>query len=344
MNRRWKTWLGMVLSLGLLGWIVLSVGLEDLALSFAGMDSAWMFPMVGLFAAGLILRAWRWQCLLAPARKVSMKDCGNIILVGNFANNLLPAKGGDVARAVILSRCCDVRFLFGLTSVAVERIFDGLALLLILQVAGLAVNLAPTFRSTMRDISFGAGALFIGALAGLVAARAFPGMLGWFRALVSRLPGSLGSKAAHIVAGLQDSLFFIRPDREFTGFAALSLIVWLIEGLTVWAGFRAFSVPGSAIDAYFTFAIMNFGGLLPSAPGSIGIHQASTVLSFSMLDLPMQAAIPLSLVVQAVQILFNSILGLGAMRQLHLSFSFFRSKCTEAAPSSDNKLSTQDFS
>ena len=323
MKRRWKTWLGMALSLGLLILILTRVGWEELSQGFAAMDKAWIWPLVGLFAIGLFLRAWRWQCLLSPARAVSLIDCGNIILVGNLANNFLPAKGGDVARAVILSRKDDVRFLFSLTSVAVERIFDGLALLLIFQVTGSSVKLAPAYWGIMRDISVGAGVVFVGAFAGLLTIQAFPGIMGWLRRLAGQLPGKIGTKADQLLIGLQDSLFFIRLDLGFAGFVGLSVLVWAIEGLGIWVAFQAFAVPGTVMDSYFIFVITNFGGLLPSAPGNLGIYQASTVLSFSMLDLPMQAAVPLSIMVQSVQIIFNSILGLFSMRMLRLDFSFF---------------------
>ncbi|MFU2207793.1 lysylphosphatidylglycerol synthase transmembrane domain-containing protein [Solidesulfovibrio sp. C21] len=321
----WKTYLGTLLSIGLLVLVGSQLSLKDCIAGFSRITPAWIAPMVGLFAIGLYLRAKRWQCLLAPAKVISLADSGNVILVGNFANNVLPAKAGDMARAVILQRRNGVRLLFGLTAVAVERIFDGLALLLLLVTSDLFITLAPTYLATMRHIAYGAGALFLGALAVLLGAKAFPALLRLGGILAGRLPGGLGTKASELVESLQESLFFIRPDSAFAAFALLSLGVWVVEGLTIWVGFQAFSIPGSIMDAYFTFAVTNFGGLLPSAPGNLGIYQASVVFAFSMLDLPLDTAVPLSIVVQSVQILFNSALGLYAMRRLQLGFSFFRS-------------------
>ena len=60
-----------------------------------------------------------------------------------MANNILPFRAGELVRLLAASRLAAARFSAVLSSVAVERIFDGLAVVALLSVSLLASDLPP---------------------------------------------------------------------------------------------------------------------------------------------------------------------------------------------------------
>jgi len=319
-----RRYAGFAVSLALLAWVVHAVGWSAIVEGFANLSAGWIAALTGLYVLGLCLRAWRWTCLLAPALPLPFDASAKIILVGNLLNNILPAKAGDIARAMLLKRAYGVGLSAGIMSVLIERIFDVLSLLSIFLAATLSVHVAEPYLGLTRSILATTALIFFGALSVLVALKAAPGFRGVCLRLAGRLPGSLAVKCGALLTGILDSLAFVRADRGFAAFVLLSAALWAVEGLTFYVGFLAFHVPGSVMEALFAFAVVNFSGLLPAAPGNVGVYQASMVYSFSMLALPVEPAVALSLVLPLVQILFNSGLGLLAMRSLGLDASFLR--------------------
>src|SRR3972149_10677263 len=77
-----------------------------------------------------IVRALRWQGLLSHIKRVSVLNLLSITLIGFMANNILPARVGEVLRPFILYKKEDVKFSTSLATVIVERIFDMLGLII----------------------------------------------------------------------------------------------------------------------------------------------------------------------------------------------------------------------
>ena len=65
------------------------------------------------------------------------------VAIGFMANNILPFRAGELVRLLAASRLAGARFSAVLSSVAVERIFDGLTVVALLSLSLLASDLPP---------------------------------------------------------------------------------------------------------------------------------------------------------------------------------------------------------
>ncbi|MXV94990.1 MAG: flippase-like domain-containing protein, partial [Gemmatimonadetes bacterium] len=246
MRTRWMTILGLAIAAFLIWWLLRH---EDPAEVWGHVRDA----NFGLLALAVLvttavfpLRAIRWRYFLAPAQPDSpFRSRFAAVCVGFMANNLLPARAGELARAYAYSRLEPVSTATALATLVVERFLDGVVILLLLVVA-----LAhPDFPSGSLPDELVAGvrgaSLFLAVVLlvclvlltfperSLRAARTVAHAL-----LPTRIAAALVTIAEHIVAGLAS----MRGWRLLLPAFAWSLAVWTMQSLSFWAGFFAFGI------------------------------------------------------------------------------------------------------
>jgi len=121
----------------------------------------WLVPFMLLSAAIIPLRAAQWQRTLK--KRVPFKDRYRLVGIGAFVHNALPGKLGDVTRAFLLSRTQRIAFVQTIGSVAVCKLLEFAALMMLV-----ALSFLGPFAETMARFEGPlVGAIF--ALVGLVA-------------------------------------------------------------------------------------------------------------------------------------------------------------------------------
>lgn len=90
----------------------------------------WLIPFCLLSALTLVLRAAQWQRTLE--HRVSFTERYHLVCIGALVNNASPAKVGDLTRAFLLARTRSLPFVEALGSVAVCKLLELVALLLVL--------------------------------------------------------------------------------------------------------------------------------------------------------------------------------------------------------------------
>src|SRR6185436_15077758 len=93
--------------------------LDFLVLAFLALSSSYF------------LRGLRWGVLLSAEKPVSSVTTLWATLVGILANNLLPARAGELMRSVLISRHTGLSVSYVLATALTERILDVVALVMI---------------------------------------------------------------------------------------------------------------------------------------------------------------------------------------------------------------------
>lgn len=280
MTSSWKAVVGLSISVLLLWWVFRGEDLGAIAAEAAAADPWWLLASVFVATSGYLLRAMRWQVLLAPLRpRIGLRARFAATTIGFMVNNLLPARAGEVARAWSLARMEKMRTSACLASLAVERLFDGMTV-----VGLLVVSLSlPGFRADSEvagEYVGGAVAGFLAVLAIVVLAAALvlarPGVVrAAARPLASRLPGAAGDRVLSILDGLIEGLSALRSPVLMVRVAVWSLVFWLWHSASFWLGFRAFGIDAGYADALFLNGITALAVALPSAPGFFGPFEAA---------------------------------------------------------------------
>lgn len=222
----------------------------------------WVLVGFALALLEVAIRAWRWQALLAPFVRVPYRLSATYLCIGYFANALLPVRLGDVARAYLAGTAFGASRLAVLGTVLVERISDGIAVLLIAFVLGLEVAGGHDLARTAVWVGL-AGVVALVLLAALVL-LVRRSRLGTFRPIAAVRPFiarlALGSTSLTSPAGLLALL-------GSTCAAFLAATGALI------AVAASVSVSLSPVQAGLAMAAIALSTAIPAAPSSVGTYE-----------------------------------------------------------------------
>ncbi|MCH7488641.1 MAG: flippase-like domain-containing protein, partial [Chloroflexi bacterium] len=127
MLRSRRVWFGFAISLIFLVFFLVRTDFGEIRDAFREANYAIAFASLPVYFAGIVVRTMRWQFLLRPVARVSIARLYPVVIIGLMANNLIPARAGELVRAYILGERERVSKAAALGTIAVDRIFDGLA-------------------------------------------------------------------------------------------------------------------------------------------------------------------------------------------------------------------------
>ena len=293
-----------------LGWLITAAALIYIGCSIdwraawqaLGRVTAWdLLILVAIYLSGFLLRGLRSQIML-PQPGYFGSTAG--VFIGYAANNVLPARLGEFVRAQVVGRLCGVRPSMALATIGVERVFDGLALVVLLFIGAQGLNL-PAWVDSVRA---GGVALFGGAMIVCIA-------IGYFAEKIKpRVPDN---KIGHIVRGLIDGLAISTRSISVTvSLLVLSLAVWVIEGSMFVFGLKVFDLHVTPLAAFMVLGIVNLGLLVPSSPGFIGVFHGFVILSLGLLSVSKDEATAYAVVIHLCQYLPVTVIGLVLLHRL----------------------------
>lgn len=313
---RLRAALGYALAAACLAWVLHGYDFRDLVRRVAAMNLLLVAAAILCDVLSYVCQGARWRLLLRPFGSLSVWRGTQAVYAGLFTNEVTPMKPGDLVRAYMVSRWMSVRLGTVVTSILVERLFDGVWL-----AAGslLAIIFLPLPRQVVEagDI-FGVAvlillALFLFTAVGgrdvrdelAAAGESDPGQAGQTAAGSEETDHAspkrrLLRSAAAFVARLRAELRIIGRTRAAPLAFALSLALVLLQALSFWLVMRAYGLHLPFTAGAAVFLIVHLGTVVPGAPANVGTYQFFTVLGLTLFGVDKTAAAGFSLVVFAL--------------------------------------------
>ncbi len=274
MKKRWQLILGMVISLLFIWLAVQGLHLSEVWHYLRTATYWWLIPGIAVYFVALWARTWRWHYLLRPVKTISIPRLFPIICIGYFGNNVFPARLGELLRAYVLRRNEGVPVSTSLAPIIIERVFDGLVMLLFVFLALPFVG-AENVPIIYRGVVVVASLLFFGALIVFLwaatnshrADRIYHFLADRFLPARLRLP--IDGFYDRFMAGLA----FLRSGRDVLMVFLTSVVIWLLETVKYWFVMHAFAFSVSFIGLMLMNGVVNLTTTLPSAPGYIGTFE-----------------------------------------------------------------------
>jgi len=269
MIKRWQFWLGVAVSA-----VFLYLALKGLDLGLVWYyirtgNYWWLIPSVTIYFFGVWARTWRWHYMLRAIKPIPLGRLFPVVCIGYMGNNIYPARIGELLRAYVLKRKEGVAIGASLATILVERIFDGVIMLLFVFVG---LPLVPSIPGDWRRFVIVFSLLFFGALAVFFVLAASPkyarAFYNWI--IDHLLPARFREPVRDFADRFMEGLYFLRSGRDVAMIFVTSLVVWLAETGKYWFVMHAFDFEVSFFVLMLMNGVVNLFTTIPSAPGYVG--------------------------------------------------------------------------
>jgi uncharacterized protein (TIRG00374 family) len=272
---------GYAVSAASLIWVFWRFPFGQLSEHLRTLEWNWIAFAVLLEFGVYFVDAWRWKVLLRPAGSPSYPLCLQAIFVGVLANDILPAKAGELIRCFLLSYETEVTLPLAITSDVILRIMDGLWIVIVYLIITFQINAHSDVTYGMWV--FGSVAVALGLLLLFVLFRRH-------HAHHFVKTKSWAARFHHLL----DEIHQLGHWPELRMSMAIGGLYWLLQVLAVWALTRADRFDLGVSAAAFLLVVKAVLTLIPNAPANMGAYQASVMYAFTFLLVERSNAQPFS--------------------------------------------------
>jgi glycosyltransferase 2 family protein len=320
--------LGIGVSVALLAWALRGVNLSDVLRHLRTAHPVPLAAAVVIATIAFPLRLVRWRLLLRDerGRPYPATPLWHAIAIGFMANNILPLRAGELVRSYTAAKLAPARFTTVFSSIAVERIFDGLTVVAMLTFALLSSDLPSAVSvggTSIVQLARAAGILGMLALLAAVLVVVAP-----VRAeqLVRRiLPHARAAdKIVDLIEGVRQGLTVLRSPARLAGVIVWSVVLWLVNALAFYIGFQAFDIPVSYSGALLLQGLLVLGISIPSTPGFFGPFEAVIVAVLALYGITSSLAFSYAISFHLTSFVPITLLGLWSMGQTPDGFRTLR--------------------
>jgi hypothetical protein len=249
----------------------------------------WLLIASAVAATGMFpLRALRWRTILDPvAPRVPLGPLWRSTAIGQMVTNVVPLRAGELARPFALTQQVgNVTFPTALASVAVDRVFDAIVVMVLLAV-GVALANFPTDKMIgSYSLTYAVGFVVAGALVLLVAFYAlvfFPKtLIRLFELVARRVSPVVERRGADMLARFSEGLSVLRKPRHFAAVFGWTLAHWLLQPFAFWLAFLAVGVQVPLAATLIVQGIIVILVALPSLPGFFGSFELGAWIALSL--------------------------------------------------------------
>jgi uncharacterized protein (TIRG00374 family) len=232
------------------------------------------------FLGAYVVRATRWRCLLRPC-DVSIRRAAAIYQVATFLNWLLPVRGGELAKSLLLRHSNAIPVSRSLATVSMDKALDllpAVGLLALLPFVRLHLS-RPLWLLLISALAVVGLAVVVLALAAWRRERALAVLT---RSLAKVLPGAARQRVEPFIVMFVDTLLaLVRQPRLMMLAAAYTAVAVGLDALFCLLAFRAVGVAVGLPVVLYGYTFYNLAFILPTPPGQVGSNELMGLLIFS---------------------------------------------------------------
>lgn len=327
-----KKIIGLVISVFFIIVILHQLDFKKTCDAFKHIDLLYLLFAIPIYYLSFLLRAFRWKNLLSN-HNLTIRSLISALFIGYTANNLLPARMGEIYRAHMFGKKEGIKRSGVFASILLERIFDGIIIFFIL----IILIIQRYTKPWLFHLAFGAGSIFA---IGLVILFTFA-KLGNSR-LLQKKSSSLYEKFREnvlikvpenfrnkIIKFINNIVYFINSFIEglsvFNNPVAslksliLTFLIWLLEGITTFFVIKSFGIPMGITASVFVVCVTTFSTMIPAGPANIGTYQFGYIMAFKIFNIAKETAFAVSIINQFITIVLVALAGIFFMWKDHIN-------------------------
>jgi hypothetical protein len=234
------------------------------------------------------LRARRWRTILDPvAPKLPFAPLWRSTAIGQMVTNVIPLRAGELARPYALTRQVPtVSFPTALASVAVDRVFDGIVVMLLLAIGVMTAHFPTNTEIHGYSLTHAAGIVVGGAIVLLVAFYIlvfFPEtLIRMFELVARRVSPAIERRGADVLRRFSQGLSVLRTPWHFVAVFGWTLAHWLVQPFAFWLAFLAVGIRVPIAATLIVQGVIVILVALPSAPAFFGAFEYGATIALQL--------------------------------------------------------------
>jgi len=268
-----------------------------------------------------VLRVIRWRILFSFAVDVPTNSLFSVLMIGFLANNLLPARLGDVAMAVLLHHKEGVGKSRSMGAILYDRLFDVIALVTMMGVVLLFEDL-PAWVDWITRLGL-IGCFFLFSLIWMMVRN--PDVS--FRiaeTLTGYLPKKVQNRLMQVFVMAIEGMEVASSPLRMVMTLLVSFLIWLSLGTIVYLLMLSYNFQLDFVAAIIVLGIVNLGLIIPSSPGFVGTFQLFCVAALGLYGVDKSSALSFSVVYHLSQWLPTTLIGYYYLNRENLKLSSLR--------------------
>lgn len=338
-----RFWIGFAISLAFLGLFFYRTDFGEIVDAFEHAKYGIALASLVVYFAGIWVRTIRWQYLLRPVARVSTPRLYPVVMIGLMANNLIPARAGELVRAYILGERERVSKAASLGTIAVDRLFDGLTLIPMLVIIAAFVGGDEEFEANLWLVDFTVDflglAVIMAVLFGVALAVLFVLAFseGWRqrtdRLITALTPERFRPRIEGLAHSFFDGLRSLRSPVDLGLAWVMSTVSWVLEGTMYYLVGLAFNLDVGFHYYLLVTAAANLAISVLASQGGIGPFEFVTKQTFIAAGVTSSAATAYAIGLHALVLLPVNALGLYFLGTMGLSLGeMFRRSTAPSSP------------
>jgi uncharacterized membrane protein YbhN (UPF0104 family) len=241
----------------------------------------------GHLAIVLPIKAWRWQGMLAPVKRLPLRRLYEYCLAGCAVSNLIPARAGHAAR-VLLVRRDGVPVAAAAGTILLEEIYNVLVLAVLALPLPWVLPLPARITGTLRLVA-------VGAVLGVIAAF-------WIAAAGRARPAGLLRRLSEGLALLSDA-------RSASLALLQSFAMWLLDIGQILLAMLAVGLRPDFFPATLVLLFINLVNAVPATPGQVGLFEAGAAAALVLAGATPEQGIAVGVLYHLMQLIPETALG-----------------------------------
>ena len=292
---KWKTFIGIIISVLFLYFAFRKVNIQELKLAFKNANYAYLIIVFFLALLSLWVRSLRWRYLLQPIKEIGLKSLFSATAIGFMANNLIPARLGEFVRAYVIGEKEHISKSSSFATIVVERIFDGATVLLFLVI--IFIFYSYSSPGWLRNAAIISLILYMVTLLFLILLRVRTELILNISEYILRpFPQRIKLLFTRTLHSFVDGLRILHKPKNIIASALLSLLVWLPNVMIIYCLLVSFGLKLPIYASFLLLVIIGIGIMIPSAPGFVGTIQYCCVAGLALFSVSKSQALSFSIV------------------------------------------------
>lgn len=332
-NLDWKKLLGIAVAIGLLVLSFHNVNLSELWQSIARLNFLFLAASFGSAVAMNWAKGMRWRALIREVKPISRMRVFALFHIGQMINLSLPALTGQAGRIVMLSRAEQLSKTFCFTTVAMEVLFDGVSLIVLVYLASFIFAFPVWIRQAEIYAAITVGFLI---LIGLIIWRNQRSLAHFGKTKIQRRFPNLYTKLQKWTQSMISGMAALKSGRGILEVSFYSILVWIFHVLVAVSLILAFKLDVQAWAGVVVVIINSFLLMIPISPGNIGSFQIIVIsVLHELFKVPRAEAAAFSIVLHFMDIVPVYIIGIYFLFTNHFTFRKLREEAEIEAKEPD---------